>query len=266
MKIALYSDLHIEHYDNWEPDDFVSAAAIDAADVVVLAGDIDTAPAVGDTAARLACGKPCIHVAGNHEHYMHTIDDSINDLAQGCARHTNVYHLENASTVIGGVRFIGATFWTDFMLHGSVERSSRIGRHGLNDFRLILTRKDGPLFAPKHAIERHWISREYIETTAAEPFNGKTVVVTHHAPAPESIHPKHDTDVLGPCYASDCTLLLESLRADYWLHGHMHDPRDYVIGGTRVLINPHGYRNETAHNGYRRGFLLDTDSGEIQDV
>lgn len=266
MKIALFSDLHIEHYRAWEPSDFVSAQAIDQADVVVLAGDIDTAPAVGESAARLSRGKPCVVVGGNHEHYLHTIEDSSQLLAQGCARRSNVHYLENATTMIAGVRFIGATFWTDMMLHGSVERSSYIASNGLNDFRLIRMRENGPLFRPHHAIERHRTSREYIERAAAQPFSGPTVVVTHHAPAPESIHPRFDTDPLGPCFASDCRRLLESLKVDYWLHGHMHDARDYAIGSTRVLINPHGYRGEAGHNGYRRGFLLDTDSGEIQDV
>jgi len=26
-----------------------------------------------------------------------------------------------------------------------------------------------------------------------------------------------------------------------WVHGHTHDPYDYVIGETRVVCNPRGY-------------------------
>ena len=36
-----------------------------------------------------------------------------------------------------------------------------------------------------------------------------------------------------------------------WIHGHMHDPVDVVLGQTRVLCNPAGYR---AYGNEQRGY------------
>lgn len=64
MKLYVLSDLHVE-FAPFVPD----LAAAEAADVVVLAGDIHTA-ALGMAWAREAFpAKPIIYVAGNHEFY-----------------------------------------------------------------------------------------------------------------------------------------------------------------------------------------------------
>lgn len=34
-----------------------------------------------------------------------------------------------------------------------------------------------------------------------------------------------------------------------WIHGHCHDPFDYMIGNTRIVCNPYGYMSErSVHN------------------
>jgi hypothetical protein len=44
----------------------------------------------------------------------------------------------------------------------------------------------------------------------------------------------------GYCSAMD-EFVLDHENIRVWLHGHMHDPVDYMIGNTRVLSNPRGY-------------------------
>jgi hypothetical protein len=41
-----------------------------------------------------------------------------------------------------------------------------------------------------------------------------------------------------------------ALRADLWVHGHMHESSDYQIGQCRVVCNPCGYmtRSGTVEN------------------
>jgi hypothetical protein len=39
---------------------------------------------------------------------------------------------------------------------------------------------------------------------------------------------------------------MDGQRAALWIHGHMHDPFDYEINGTRVICNPRGYPGESA--------------------
>lgn len=72
-----------------------------------------------------------------------------------------------------------------------------------------------------------------------EPFDGRTVVVTHHAPHPDSVHPRFAGNLLNPAFASDLSALMGP--ADLWIHGHVHDSFDYQVNGTRVIANPRGY-------------------------
>jgi Icc-related predicted phosphoesterase len=78
------------------------------------------------------------------------------------------------------------------------------------------------------------------------PFDGKTVVVTHHAPHPISIAPRYARDALNPAFASDLTDVISQHQPDLWVHGHTHSSFDYVVPGTktRVVCNPMGYDDE----------------------
>lgn len=87
----------------------------------------------------------------------------------------------------------------------------------------------------------HRASRAWLTEQLATPFAGKTVVVTHHAPHRLSVPPQYDGDPLTPCYASHLPELVRP-PVDLWIHGHIHDSMDYDIEGTRVLVNPRGYK------------------------
>jgi hypothetical protein len=67
------------------------------------------------------------------------------------------------------------------------------------------------------------------------------VVVTHHAPSRQSIHPRFAGSPLNACFVSDAERLMGVERVVLWIHGHTHDSFDYTVGGTRVLCNPRGY-------------------------
>jgi Icc-related predicted phosphoesterase len=73
----------------------------------------------------------------------------------------------------------------------------------------------------------------------AKPFEGKTMVITHHGPHPKSVHPRYSGDPLNAAFVSDLTPLVE--QADLWIHGHVHDSFDYTVGKCRVVANPRGY-------------------------
>jgi Icc-related predicted phosphoesterase len=82
------------------------------------------------------------------------------------------------------------------------------------------------------------------------------VVVTHHAPSQQSIHPRYGVNnKLSPAYASS----LESLMGEpvrLWIHGHTHDSFDYCIEGTRVVANPRGYAPRDINAGFREDFVI----------
>lgn len=105
--------------------------------------------------------------------------------------------------------------------------------------------------------EQALVCQNWLRQALAQPFDGKTVVVTHFAPSLRSSDPRYG---MVPGTAGFCCALDELLpRADLWLHGHLHAPSDYVVQGEdaergawrcRVVANPLGY----ARKGEQRYF------------
>ena len=239
MKLHVLSDLHL------------TVSAFDApstdADVVVLAGDVARPDQAVAWASLFA--KPVVYVPGNHEYYDGSIAGTTERLKQLCAG-TPIHMLASAATVIDGVRFVGTTLWTDFLLFGTgTARALAIqgALDFLRDFSRI--RRDDATderFTPADAAALFACNATWLERTLAEPFDGPTVVVTHHAPSPRSIHPRFAESILNPCFVSNAERLLDGDRVALWIHGHAHDSFDYAVNGTRVVCNPRGYAKHDA--------------------
>jgi hypothetical protein len=232
VRLNILSDLHLSCGLPSPPDN--------DADVVILAGDIARPPEAIAWAGAL--GKPVLYVAGNHEFYGGTPDGTLDALRRH-ANGTAVTVLDDDEVVIDGVRFLGTTLWTDFRLDGdgpARELAMQEARLHMRDFTRIRS-DDGTPFTPRHAADRFDRHADWLAARLRTPHDGPTVVVTHHAPSPGSVHPRFAGSPLNPCYASDAEHLLGSERACLWIHGHMHDSFDYVRNGTRVVCNPRGY-------------------------
>jgi Icc-related predicted phosphoesterase len=246
MKLHVLNDLHIE-FENFEP------PATDA-DVVVLAGDIG----VGLEGLRWAeasfPNKLVIYVPGNHEFYHHDIA-LIGELKAQSPGHIQV--LDNDQVEIDGVRFLGSILWTDFALFGEADKffAMQQAQQRMTDFAII--QNLGQQFTPGDAIKLHEASRDWLASMLAKPFDGKTVVVTHHAPSSRSVHPRYARDLLTPAFASNLEALMDGDRAALWVHGHMHDPFDYEIYGTRVVCNPRGYASNALTPDFRPDWVID---------
>jgi hypothetical protein len=109
----------------------------------------------------------------------------------------------------------------------------------MNDFRMIQWAGGDPL-EPILVREIHFKRARWLAQRLAEPFAGSTVVVTHHLPHRQSIHPKYAGTRFNPCFASDLDHLVRA-PVVLWVHGHTHESLDYVVNGTRVVCNPRGY-------------------------
>ena len=232
MKLHIVSDLHLEFDPGW------ALPATDA-DVLVLAGDIH--PGLKSMSAFTKVGKPVLFVPGNHEFYgeqMKGLTAAMRLYAGAC----HVTLLDCDQTVIRGVRFLGATLWTDFALNGAneVEAALQEADRHMNDY--VSIRYGEGWLTPLETVHAHRAARAWLEARLAEPFDGPTVVITHHAPHPGSIHPRYRGNALNPSFASDLDPLMGKARL--WIHGHTHASSDYVVNGTRVICNPKGYRNE----------------------
>jgi Icc-related predicted phosphoesterase len=106
-------------------------------------------------------------------------------------------------------------------------------------------------------LERHKESRKFIDQELSVGFQGRTVVVTHHAPLMQSFDPVFFGHVTNAAFASDLSNLVVQRRPSLWIHGHIHKFRDYMADQTRVICNPLGYRGETYTSGFRPGFTID---------
>jgi predicted phosphodiesterase len=230
MKIQLLSDLHLEfaRFDPPHTD----------ADVVILAGDIDLGAKAVEWAA-LAFRQPVLLVPGNHEYYGGHLERTLAQMRR-MAQGTQVKVLDRDTEDIGGVRFLGVTLWTDFLLTRDAGAAQREAQARMTDYRRIHAGRNRRM-RPADALQAHVAGRRYLEQALAAPVDGPTVVITHHAPSPRSIVERYrGRSHLDAAYASDLELLMGSGVA-LWVHGHTHDSLDYRVTGTRVVCNPRGY-------------------------
>lgn len=260
MKLWITSDLHIDVSPGYTLPD-----PRPAHDVAVIAGDIceDMHKGVQWIASRGLNDKPVIYVAGNHEFYRKAIDKNWTQAVVEARLHANIHILQDSHIDIDGVRFIGATLWTDYCLYGEAFawQSYSAAQAGMNDHRLIRVASKGySKFRTKDAFNEHVASRRFIEETLSRPFDGARVVVTHHAPSVKSIdHERFAGDVLNGAYASNLDHLVD--KADLWIHGHIHKASDYRIGDGRVVCNPRGYEALGELSGYDPSLTIDVEKG-----
>lgn len=223
--IQYFSDLHLEFGD-------LTHVQGDA-DVIVAAGDIS----IGLDGIRWLreFDRPVVYVLGNHEFWGQNYRDFIDRMRRECSG-SNIHFLENDSTIINGVRFVGCSLWTNY--GGENKRAMSTAVNGMNDFRYIA---DGVgKLQIRHVLNAHYQSVDWLQHVFDEPFDGQTVVVTHHAPSFKSWH-RGESDHYRYCYCSDLEAIIKNSNATLWVHGHTHELRDYYISDVRVVCNPRGY-------------------------
>ena len=257
MNIKVLSDLHLEFEkpeSNFDPG---------TGDVLVLAGDICTAidfefdtynmrEVYANFFRKCSEGfNKVFYVMGNHEHYYYTFQDTAATLRKYLPE--NFTLLDNNSEYYEGVHFCGATMWSDWCKRDKDMMS--LAEYRMNDYNTIeyMTEQhdhEGPptLLRTSDVLREH-DNTLYWFNQALPTLIGKVVVVTHHAPSYRSISEEYVTrDTIG-AYASDVESLIYKYEPELWIHGHIHDTRDYMIGNTRVLCNPRGYPRKDATNG-----------------
>lgn len=274
MRLLIVSDLHLEQGNDWK------LPAGLGFDVALLPGDIHSPGTRGvEWAARASTfgGKPVLMVPGNHEFYG---AERVTELAamRQAAAGTHVQVLDRGACVIDGVRFLGCTLWSDFMLpvrqpDGSMDANLMAAmleaERAMNDYRCIETKvretRDGRLresrrlLRPEDTLALHWMDRDWLRRELAKPFDGRTVVLTHHAPASGSVAERHRGDSLSPSFVSELPDAFFDVPS-VWVHGHTHTPADYVRLRCRMLSNPRGYRRRDGrfeNAGFQAGYVID---------
>lgn len=249
-KLWVVSDLHLEF-------GAPPPAPPTEAEIALIAGDVHVGEAALEWLDELAAaGLEVVWTPGNHEYYHQRLERCRERLIERAPR--GVHLLDEASLELGGLRFVGATLWTDFRGGHPLAMQDALA---MNDFRLIrVVDEEDPdearVFQPEDALERHWRARAWLETELARGDPQRTVVLTHHAPSERSSALRFLNTSLQPCFAS----ALEGLVLDHapalWVHGHMHSHADYELGATRILCNPRGYPQESG-NGFDPSLVVD---------
>jgi Icc-related predicted phosphoesterase len=241
IRIFALSDIHLE-FAHLEP-------VPDARpDLVVLAGDIGRGTDAITWAEYYFPDIPVVFVIGNHELYRDSLELLLEDCRSGAATTRNVRFLENEQIVIPlrdrDVRVLGTCLWTDFKLNGANRQaeSMLIAQRNLADYRLIEYK--GTRLLPSDTCAFHEVAVTWLDRMLAEPHEGPTIVLTHHAPSPGSVPPFYRGSLLSPAFNSDLEPLILRHQPELWIHGHTHWSVDYTVGRTRVYSNQRGYPGE----------------------
>jgi predicted phosphodiesterase len=212
MKIGIMSDLHmyktvktIETAWDYEPEPDV---------FYICAGDI-----CEDNDARARFNQKhydhMLSIHGNHDYYGNTFSDA-------------KYHTILRS--VNGVRIAGATLWTDVRdnLAWYTYKKGLIDCVYIDDLN------------HEAMIEAHEMHKHFLFGMDAD------IIVSHHAPTHLSVHPRFANDPCNVCFANNYAEQILNMKKPpkLWIHGHTHDDFDYMIGDTRVICHPRGYKGE----------------------
>lgn len=244
IKIGIVSDLHTEFWSEVHFDRIGSRVQFQlaTADLILLAGDIDSGSASVRTAKRLFPAKPVCLVAGNHEFYQRDYALTLAALREeAVGGNINFLHRDCYTATINEkpIRVLGATLWTDFALLGTPDLSMLDAQRGLNDFRLV--RHDGHILTPHDTLMWHREDKAWLLAEIAKPFEGITVVMVHHAPVNFAVAAKFVDDWLSPCFASRLEADFARDTVDLVVWGHTHHSVDQMLGTTRFVSNQTGY-------------------------
>lgn len=230
MKLRIYSDLHNE-FARFEP-------APGEADVVILAGDIDI-KSRGVAWANEVLQCPVIYVCGNHEFYGGHTERTLRKMKDAAA--ADIHVLENESLILNQTRFLVTTAWTDYSSTGVADAAKRVAWEWMNDFNVIRTDTNFRRLRPDDLIAKSKAAYAWLTKELDRPFDGKTVVVSHHAPALDYVGDDLPAHLIA-AYANDWPELLG--MADLWIYGHTHVAADFLKNSCRVVSNPRGYPNQ----------------------
>jgi predicted phosphodiesterase len=241
VRLQIYSDLHVE-FARFDP-------APSDADVVILAGDIDL-KSRGVKWANEVFQCPVVYVCGNHEYYGGHIDHTLRKMKEAALPHVHV--LENQTLILDQVRFLVTTGWTDYTSTGDVQAATRIAAEWMNDFRVIRADISYRRLRPVDLIAKSKTAYNWLAQELGKPFDGQTVVITHHAPVADYLSEEHAGHLVA-AYANDWSDLLGG--ADLWIYGHTHVAANFNKNGCRLVSNPRGYPRE--HTGFVPDLIID---------
>ena len=245
QKLRIMSDLHLEFGRLVVPE-----LPEDKETILILAGDIH----VGDYATTFIDAmamrfQDVIYVLGNHEFYHNDMED-IRLFWRRYMKYNHNLHVLDPGIYVNdaqNLRIIGATLWT--------ETQDPAMQNYLNDYAVI--QREHRVLTVQDTRNLFLDDLDYITARLAEPFDGTTIVVTHHAPVQKCVAPNWVGHVMNPCFHSNLDDLIEANDIELWVHGHMHQTIHTTLHGTEIYCNPRGYKGHSANYGFRDDFVIE---------
>lgn len=212
MKIGIMSDLHMHRTVRTDETPWDFEPEVDV--FYICAGDI----CEDDDVRHAFVQKHRDHmfaINGNHDYYGGYFADALYG--------TKVHE-------VNGIKIAGATLWTD--LSKNIDWIMYV--NGLIDYRYIKS------VTQERMMETHNAHKHFLLNSEAD------IIVSHHCPSYQSIHPKFGNSPFNKSFSSnlDAEILALKKPPKLWIHGHTHEEFDYMIGETRVICHPRGYRGE----------------------
>lgn len=269
MRCLIVSDLHIDINKNAN----FGFRNLHDIDVILIAGDI-AGSYQKETKFLKNLSKqmqiPIYAIAGNHLGYEYYTREEELDMflfnykksnpLEGTKQYSidyikentpeNVFYLDNEYIDLGEYILFGGCMYSDYKLYPNIELSKKSGEQCLNDFRYV------HIYDKKMNIVRlvntddyqeyHKVFIEKLEKCIKET-NKDIIVLSHFAPSIKSIAKKYlkGNIYLNASYCSDMEdFILNNPKIKYWIHGHMHDSFDYMVGQCRIICEPFGYKYE----------------------
>lgn len=278
VSLLIVDDLHLEGRPKEMCDAFAqeitnkvkSIKNDDLIPILVCAGDISE----GTNGIKWVQQFDCdiVYVCGNHEFWHGDYYDVLKNIERLTSQpeFNHIKFLHNKTVELYGVRFIGATLWTDLGSSWAWAKKNFIVNHflSMSDFKQIKARKfyrsgdnviemshyllnngiekdeitnliASEMFNPYLQITENLKSLEFIEDTLLEGFDGPSVVVSHHLPTSHFWMKKFgmkDTVLLAP-YINN-----RSIYQEY--HKKKIAPeKDVLMMGFYVNNNDHLFEN-----------------------
>jgi len=255
LSFQIASDLHIEFepMDQIDVNEYVTRVA----PILVLAGDVGSLYRPKQLEWFLKgvsiIFDRVLYIPGNHEYYIrdkikplpiHKLNKRLYNIGN---RIPNLTILNRSHIIIGDVCFAGAVLWTE-PLEQIPKRIVRIYRFGTKEFH-----------------QSHINDLQFIKAGAEYCMreNLKYVIVTHYPPSPKVLlNEKFRKPKYVNIYVNYLDSLIESMKWNYWVAGHVHINFDIEIPmsdgqltNRRLVGNQYG-KPKFKVNGYRKDFLL----------
>lgn len=252
FRLQYVSDMHLEFHDRLNRGNVhTQMFIVPDAPYLALCGDIGfpERPALQAFLATCSkCFKEVFWVPGNHEFYNFGLDkkatyeEKLEMCEKICDGFKNVHFMHRKVRQIPGwnLRIAGCTLWSKL----DPANDFKVLR-GMNDVRQIYTapgkNAEPNDFRRWHQQDKEWLTEQIRLAAVAQE---DLIVLTHHMPTFELIHPKYKDHPLNFCFASNLEQMIQPpVRA--WLCGHSHAPNEVSINGIPCSLNPHGYPGES---------------------